>query len=58
MAIKVKVQNSGIGEDLQAKLGALGLEIVFEEEDAKEQEPKDKKGKDKKDVKNNKKYLA
>lgn len=48
MAIKVKVQNNGIGEELQAKLGALGLEIVFEEDDVKEQEPKDKTGKDKK----------
>ena len=49
MAIRVKVQNSGIGEELQAKLGALGMEIVFEEDDVKEMEPKDKtKGKDKK----------
>ncbi len=48
MAIKVRVQNNGIGEELQAKLGAVGLEIVFEEEDNKQQEPKDKKGKDKK----------
>lgn len=46
MAIRVKVQNSGVGEELQAKLGAAGLEIVFEEEDIKVQEPKDKKGKD------------
>lgn len=47
MAIRVKVQNNTIGEELQAKLGALGMEIVFEEDDIKEMEPKDKKSKDK-----------
>lgn len=46
MAIRVKVQNSGVGEELQAKLGALGMEIVFEEDDVKEMEPKDKKSKE------------
>ncbi len=33
MAIRVKVQNDVVGEELNAKLGALGLEIVVDEED-------------------------
>ncbi len=33
MAIRVKVQNDIVGEELNAKLGALGLEIVVDEED-------------------------
>lgn len=57
MAIRVKVQNNGVGEELQAKLGALGMEIVFEEDDVKDQEPKDKKTKEKKSEEN-KKHLA
>lgn len=47
MAIRVKVENSGVGSEIQAKLGALGMEIVFEEDDIKTQEPKDKKDKKK-----------
>lgn len=48
MAIRVKVENSGELADIQSKLGALGMEIVFDEEENKTQEPKDKKDKDKK----------
>lgn len=52
MGIRVKIDNSGAGADIQAKLGALGMEIVFDEEDVKEGEPKDKKAKDKKSKEN------
>lgn len=41
MAIRVKVQNDIVGEELNAKLGALGLEIVIDEETDKQAEPKD-----------------
>ena len=49
MAIRVKVENNGVVEELQSKLGALGMEIVFDEDNVKEQEPKDKKKEKKKD---------
>ncbi len=40
MAIRVKVQNDTVGEELNARLGELGLEIVLDEEDTTS-EPKD-----------------
>lgn len=35
MAIRVKAQNDIVGEELNAKLGLLGLEIVVDEEETK-----------------------
>lgn len=55
MAIRVKANNSLIGEELNSKLGALGLEIVVDEETQQIVDPKDriedKKKKEKKDKK-------
>lgn len=55
MAIKVKAKDNFIGEELNSKLGALGLEIVFDEEDEKILEPKNDKDKNNKNTKSKKK---
>lgn len=55
MAIKVKAKDNFIGEELNSKLGSLGLEIVFDEEDEKILEPKNDKDKNNKNTKSKKK---
>lgn len=55
MAIKVKARDNFIGEELNSKLGSLGLEIVFDEEDEKILEPKNDKNKKNNNAKNKKK---